>query len=49
MAETDEFCVCVAEKWIGLVALYVWAWFLICANLGLVDQGDGGVNVGCGL
>lgn len=40
---------CVVEKWIGLAALYLWAWFLICVILGLVDQGDGGVNVGRGL
>lgn len=33
-------CACVVGKWIGLAAQYLWAWFLVCAKLGLVDQSD---------
>lgn len=43
------FFVCVVGKGIRRAAQYLWAWFLMCAKLGLVDQDDGGVSVGCGL
>lgn len=33
-------CACVVGKWIGLASQYLWAWFLVCAKLGLVDQSD---------
>lgn len=32
-------------KWSGQAALCAWAWFLMCADLGLVGEGDGGVRM----